>query len=203
VAAALSCRGARSGGAVAEERRRVWSSREGGLRPTGPSAIGRAGPRGAHRGLGSIGDAAQGGWRRGPSGGDGRRSWGRLLQGSSGLLIPTGRLGVFLRRCHGGQGGPGIAGGEKSQGRDVAPTAGLGQIPATASVEIEAGGHGKLPGIEGKLPGVWLGLRCGGAAGPRRGRRFGVAEQRGDGAGARWQLRVLGLESQEVGGSYL
>jgi hypothetical protein len=60
---------------------------------------------------------------------------------------------VFLRRCHGGQGGPGIAGGEKSQGRDSAPAAGLGQIPATAGVEIEAEGHWKLPGDEGKLPG--------------------------------------------------
>jgi hypothetical protein len=110
---------------------------------------------------------------------------------------------VFLRRCHGGHGGPGIAGGEKSQGRDVAPAAGLGQIPATAGVEIEAGGHGKLPGVEGKLLGVWPGLRSGGAASPRRGRRLGVAEQGGDGAGARWRLRVLGLESQEVGGSYL
>jgi hypothetical protein len=55
VVAVLSCRGARSGGAVATERRRVWSSREGGLRPTGRSAIGIAGPRGAHRGLGSTG----------------------------------------------------------------------------------------------------------------------------------------------------
>jgi hypothetical protein len=58
-----------------------------------------------------------------------------------------------------GSGGPGIAGGEKSQGRDVASVAGLGQIPATAGVEIEAGGHAKLPGVEGKLPGVWPGLR--------------------------------------------
>jgi hypothetical protein len=99
--------------------------------------------------------------------------------------------------------GPGIAGDEKSQGRDVAPAAGLHQIPAKAGVEIEAGGHGELPGIEGKLPGVWLGLRCSGAAGPWRGRRLGVAEQGSDGAGARWRLRVLGLESQEVGGSYL
>jgi hypothetical protein len=61
VAAVLSCRGAHSGGAVAAERRRVWSGREGGLRPTEPSAIGRAGPRGAHRGLGSTREATQGG----------------------------------------------------------------------------------------------------------------------------------------------
>jgi hypothetical protein len=58
VVAVLSCRGARSGGAVAAEHRHVWSSREGGLRPTRPSAIGRAGPHGAHRGLGSTGEAA-------------------------------------------------------------------------------------------------------------------------------------------------
>jgi hypothetical protein len=88
------------GGAAAAEHWRAWSDRKGGLRPTGPSATGRAGPRGAHRGLRSTGEVAQGGRRQGPSGGDGRRSWGRSMQGISGLLIPTGRLVVLLRRCH-------------------------------------------------------------------------------------------------------
>jgi hypothetical protein len=100
--AVLSCRGACPGGAAAAEHRRAWSGHKGGLRPTGPSATGRAGPHGAHRGLGSTREVAQSGRRRGPSGGDGRRSWGRLMQGASGLLIPTGRLVVLLRRCHGG-----------------------------------------------------------------------------------------------------
>jgi hypothetical protein len=36
------------------------------------------------------------------SGGDGRRSLGRSMQGISRLLIPTGRLVVLLRKCHGG-----------------------------------------------------------------------------------------------------
>jgi hypothetical protein len=48
VAAVLSCRGARPGGAAAVLRRRAWSGHKGGLRPTEPSATGRAGPRGAH-----------------------------------------------------------------------------------------------------------------------------------------------------------
>jgi hypothetical protein len=43
-----------------------------------------------------------------------RRSRGELLQGSSGLLISTDRLGVYLRRSHGDQGGPGITGSEES-----------------------------------------------------------------------------------------
>jgi hypothetical protein len=64
---------------------------------------------------------------------------------------------VPLRRCHEGPGGPGIAGGEKSQGRDVSPAAGLCQIPAIAGVQVDGGGLGKLPGIKGKLPGVLAG----------------------------------------------
>jgi hypothetical protein len=74
------------------------------------------------------------------------------MQGTSGLLVTTGRLGVYLWRCHGGQGGPGITGGEESHERGISPAVGLGQIPATAGVEIEGGGLGELPGVEGKLP---------------------------------------------------
>jgi hypothetical protein len=74
----------------------------GDLAAMGPSATGKAGPRGAHRGLGPGGMAAQGCRRRGPSGGGERRSWGRSMQGIFGLLITTGRLVVFLRRCYGG-----------------------------------------------------------------------------------------------------
>jgi hypothetical protein len=81
--------------------------------------------------------AAQSDWRRCPSGGNGRRLRGGLLQGSSGLLIPTGQLGVYLRRCHGGQRGPGVTGGEESHERGISPAAGLDQIPATAGIEIE------------------------------------------------------------------
>jgi hypothetical protein len=71
-------------------------------RPTGPSATGRGGCRGAHRGLELAGEAAQGGRRRGPSG---RSAWSSRrgpMQGVSGLLITTGLLMVFLRGCHGG-----------------------------------------------------------------------------------------------------
>jgi hypothetical protein len=108
-----------------------------------------------------------------------------------------GRLGVFLRRCHGGQGGPGITGGEKLQGRDGAPAAGLGQIPATAGVEIEARGHWKLPVIEGKLPGGLAGAEV-----RRSGRSTALAESL-----VRWSEAVMALElgggcgSKEVGGS--
>jgi hypothetical protein len=74
------------------------------------------------------------------------------MQGFPRLLGSTGRLVVFLRRCYGGQGGPGIADGKESQGRSISPAAGLGRIPATAGVEVESRGLGKLTGVEGKLP---------------------------------------------------
>jgi hypothetical protein len=90
------------GGAAAAERRRRHSDLCSDLDATTSSATGRAGPRGAHQGLGLTGAAAQGGRRRGPSGEDRRRSWGRSMQGVSRLLIPTGRLVVFLLRCYGG-----------------------------------------------------------------------------------------------------
>jgi hypothetical protein len=59
---------------------------------------------------------------------------------------------VYLRRCHGGQGGPGITGGEESDERGVSPVAVLDQIPAMAGVEFEGGGLGELPGVRGRLP---------------------------------------------------
>jgi hypothetical protein len=86
---------ARPGGTATAERWRAWSGRKGGLRPTGPSATGRGGCRGAHRGLELAGEVAQGGRRRGPSGRSAWSSWTGLMQGVSGLLITTGLLVVF------------------------------------------------------------------------------------------------------------
>jgi hypothetical protein len=54
---------ARPDGAAAAERWRAWSGCKGGLWPTGPSATGRGGCRGAHRGLELAGEVAQGGRR--------------------------------------------------------------------------------------------------------------------------------------------
>jgi hypothetical protein len=51
------------GGAAAAERRRRRSGLCGDLDATTPSATGRAGPHGAHRGLGLTGEVAQGGRR--------------------------------------------------------------------------------------------------------------------------------------------
>jgi hypothetical protein len=125
--------------------------------------------------------------RRGPSGGNGRRSWGELLQGSSGLLISTDRLGVYLRRCHWGQGGPGITGGKESHERNISPAATLDQIPATAGLRVEGGRLGKLPDGEVEL------LRVLAGAGVRRSGRSKAVQR-----GLTWQSKVgvvLGFES--------
>jgi hypothetical protein len=114
----------------------------------------------------------QAGRRRGPSGGNGWRLRGELLQGSSGLLISTDRLGVYLRRCHGDQGGPGITSGKESHERNISPAAILDQIPATAGLGVEGGRLGKLPDGEVEL------LRVLAGAGVQRSGRS-MAVQRG------------------------
>jgi hypothetical protein len=48
------------------------------------------------------------------------------MQGVSGLLIPTGRLVVLLRRCYGGQEGREATGGEESRVWSNSPAAVLG-----------------------------------------------------------------------------
>jgi hypothetical protein len=144
---------ARPDGEAAVERRRAWSGHKGGLRSIGPSATGRAGPRGAHRGLRSTGEAAQGSRRQGPSSGDGQRSWGRSMQGVSGLLIPTGQFVILLRRCHRGSEGRRATGGEESRARSNSPAVVLGWNSGATRVGIMREELGKLPGVEGKLSG--------------------------------------------------
>ena len=49
--------------------------------------------------------------------------------GSSGLLGSTDRCAGFLRRCHGGQGGLGIAGGEEiAAAQEPSPSGGPAQF---------------------------------------------------------------------------
>jgi hypothetical protein len=159
--------------------RRSDLSQDQGLRHIAPKELG--GHADAHQGLGLTVAATQGDQRRGSSGGSGRRSWGGLLQGSSGLLIPTGLLGMFLQRFHEGQGGPGVTGGEKSQGRDVSLAAGLSQIPATAGVEVDGRDLGKLPSAEVEL------MRALAGAGVQRGGRSTVGQEAWcGGARRRW-----------------
>jgi hypothetical protein len=126
------------------------------------SSATRPGERcGAHRGLERTGEAAQDGRRRGPSGGDGRRSRRKLLHGLSGLLGSTGQRVGLLRRCYGGQGGLGITGGEESRGRSVSLAAASGSIPARPGLGVEGRSFRKLPGGEAELlrglwwPGAW------------------------------------------------
>jgi hypothetical protein len=90
---------------------------------------------------------------------------------------------VYLRRCHGGQGGPGITGGKESHERSISPAATLDQIPATAGLGVEGGRLGKLPGGTVKL------LRALARAGMHRSgrpmteQRCCTAEQAAGGAG--------------------
>jgi hypothetical protein len=58
---------------------------------------------------------------------------------------------VYLRRCHGGQGGPGITGGKESHERSISPAATLDQIPGTAGLRVEGGRLGNLPSGMAKL----------------------------------------------------
>jgi hypothetical protein len=90
------------------------------------SAKGPGGRAEAHGGLGLAGEAAQGGRRRGPSGGSAWSSQRDPMQGVSGLLITTGLLVVFLWRCYGGQEGRGATGGEESRVWSNSPAAVLG-----------------------------------------------------------------------------
>jgi hypothetical protein len=65
---------------------------------------------------------------------------------------------VYLRRCHGGQGGSGITGGKESHERNISPVATLDQIPATAGLGVEGGRLGKLPDGEVELLRVLAGV---------------------------------------------
>jgi hypothetical protein len=61
---------------------------------------------------------------------------------------------VYLQRCHGGHGGPGITGGKELHERSISPAATLDQIPATAGLGVEGGRLGKLP--DGKSELLWV-----------------------------------------------
>jgi hypothetical protein len=73
------------------------------------------------------------------------------MQGVFGLLITTGRLVVFLRRCYGGYDGRGITGGGESWWRSFSPAAVLGAIPAVARAGIAGEVLGELPGTQAEL----------------------------------------------------
>jgi hypothetical protein len=55
---------------------------------------------------------------------------GGCCRGFSERLDPVVRHVKLLRRCHGGQGGPGTAGGEQLLGNSLPTAAGLGQFPS-------------------------------------------------------------------------
>jgi hypothetical protein len=107
---------------------------------------------------------------------------------------------VYLRRCHGGQGGPGITGGKESHERSISPAATLDQIPATAGLRVEGGRLGKLPGRTAKL------LRALARAGMHRSgrptteQRCCTAEQAASGAGDSGGCGVVVGHKEEVGG---
>jgi hypothetical protein len=80
-----------------------------------------------------------------------RAGWpcrGRLMQGASGLLIPTGQLVVFLRRCYGGQDGRGSTSGGELRWRSISLMVVLGAIPAIARAGVAGEGLGELPGTQ-------------------------------------------------------
>jgi hypothetical protein len=54
----------------------------------------------------------------------------------------------LLRRCYGGQGGPGITGGKESRGQSVSPAAALGSILARAGLGVKGGATAALAGAE-------------------------------------------------------
>ena len=68
----------------------------------------------------------------------------RSLGWSSGLRISTGRRGVVLRRHHGGPGGAGLTGGEKSSGRGKLTGERSGEIPVQHGARAEARASGGL-----------------------------------------------------------
>jgi hypothetical protein len=107
------------------------------------------------------------------------------VQACSKLLTPSDQLVVFLWRCSGGYDDRGNTGGRESRRPSFSPAAVLGAIPAVAWAGVTVEGLGRLPGTKVELMRAWQGRRCSGATGPRRGRELGVAEQDGDGAGAR------------------
>jgi hypothetical protein len=73
------------------------------------------------------------------------------MQGVSGLLIPTGRLVVFLRRCYEGQEGREATCDEESRVQSNSLVAVLSAIPAVARAGVAGEGLGELPGGEAKL----------------------------------------------------
>jgi hypothetical protein len=105
------------------------------------------------------------------------------MQGFPGLLGSTDRLVVFLRRCHRGQGGPGIAGGEESQGQSVLPAAVLGAIPALHGSGSRVASLGSFLVARRSYCGAWPRLGRSGAAGPRWSKKLRAAEANSSGLG--------------------
>jgi hypothetical protein len=73
------------------------------------------------------------------------------MQGISGLLDSTVRLGEDPRRCYGGQEGRGTTDGEGSRWRSKLLAATSGEIPAVARSGVAGEGFGKLPVTEAEL----------------------------------------------------
>jgi hypothetical protein len=121
------------------------------------------------------------------------------VQACSKLLIPSDRLVVFLRRCYGGFDDRGNTGGRELRRRSFSPAAVLRAILAVARAGVTVEGLGRLRGTEVELMRGLARTEMQRATGPRRGRELGVAEQGGDGVGARWRLQVLGLGFQGRG----
>jgi hypothetical protein len=159
------------------------SGRRSRLRLTSSSAKGTGWGVYAHRGLGPGWMAVQRCRCRGPAAETGRRSWRGLMQGFLGLLGSTDRLVVFLRRCHGGQGGPGIAGGEESQGRSISPAAVLGAILALHGSRSRVVNLGSFLVARRSYCRAWPGLGRSGAAHPWWSRKLRAAEANGSGLG--------------------
>ena len=127
----------------------------------------------AHRGLGSKGGPAQRQRRRGPAAELDVVVVGRSMRAISGLLVPSVRRVVLLRRSYGVQGGRSTKGG------------GSGWNYGAAPVEVEQGGSGEFPGVEAELS------RCLAGALVQRGGVAAVAQR--SGAGRSWWRRLLGF----------
>jgi hypothetical protein len=101
------------------------------------------------------------------------------MQGVSGLLIPTGRFSAELGSQGSDQHGRRNADGEELRRRTDSPAAASGRNSVEARVGGSIAGLEKLPEIGAKHCGVWPGLGCNGAAGPRWSRELRAAEANG------------------------
>jgi hypothetical protein len=135
--------------------------------------------------------------RRDPAAGRGRSFAVRALQGSSEHLDPSAWLAVLLHRYNGGQGGTGLAGGEKSSGGRTHPGGSRVKIPALAGLrsgEIELG---EAPGPEAERR-LWLSvaevLRNGRTTAAQGGLLGGATRRRrlGCGGGCEGEIRFPG-----------